>query len=667
MTKKLALVVHGIGEQHPGETLDALVGGLTGDIPCSVETELRHLRERDRDHPEDEDCRDTNLYPCHIRRVKQGKDETVFAEAFWGDISRGAEGQVRGLIELFKLIMGLGHIVRENAADIYDDPKAILRRSANFFVYLIHGPITAFNIAIALGVAFLFLFQWQFGRVDWAGSAAILASAAVLGAGWKLLGDDRQSYLYQIFRDWLGWAAVFLLIMVGFSHVFDAAADDTLKASFSIWLGSRCELGAEFSACYDYWYAAVLSALLAVCWGVCVTIVVVTGVCETVRRFQKGKSAPKALYPQTLTLILTMWMIIVVTMWVAVSQMIVKTATTYELETVNIAVMEKGMLPAINFIYYVSIALGIIAIGAVIAWLDRKIWTGRYGAVQHENREIRRLILHPVILLGLTLAIGAIALGAWRTLEVHLSIVATEAQLAAIDLPEVMKGDIIRYQVQGYNIPQKFLAFLAVIASLLVMSYTYFRSYLAMGIGIAKDIVVYFVRRPGLSVTDLRTKTVNPFRDRIQDRLVDTLLLLIRSEQPDEVVIVSHSQGTVISVEALRGGRLRARMQTAGIDPFDIDLVTMGSPTSHLYGFYFSKEFNLKSTAKSKDVHDGIANWVNIYRLDDFVGTVVEGPSETFPVNEWVPAKGHTNYWTDDCVLHHLRNYTFPEFSKDSA
>ena len=178
-----------------------------------------------------------------------------------------------------------------------------------------------------------------------------------------------------------------------------------------------------------------------------------------------------------------------------------------------------------------------------------------------------------------------------------------------------------------------------------------------------KDIVVYFVRRPNLRVSELEGINVHPFRSRIQDRLTDTLILLLQSENPDEVVIISHSQGTVISVEALRGGRLRAQMQTAGLEPIDIDLVTMGSPTSHLYGFYFSKEFNLKSTRPSHDVHDGISSWLNIYRLDDFVGMEVEGPSIDFPINEWVPALGHTNYWTDDCVIRHLKKYTFSEFS----
>lgn len=121
-----------------------------------------------------------------------------------------------------------------------------------------------------------------------------------------------------------------------------------------------------------------------------------------------------------------MWMIIVATLWVSAPQAVVKAATQFDLETVNISVMEKGMLPAINFVYYVLIALAVIAICAVIAWLDRKIWTLRYGVVWQENRKIRRLIVHPIILLGLTLAIAIIAAGVYSTTNAHLSLVAAE-------------------------------------------------------------------------------------------------------------------------------------------------------------------------------------------------------------------------------------------------
>ncbi len=663
MAKKLALVVHGIGEQQAGETLDQLVGGLTGDRACSVENELRHLRERDRDHSEDEDCREKLLYPCHIRRVKRGNDETIFAEAFWGDISRGSTGKVRGLIDLFELIMGLGHIVRENAAEIYRDPKAAPRRAANFFVYLVHGPITAFNVVLVLATAFLFLFQWQFGQGEWVGTAAILVTAVIMMLGWAMFRNPKRSYLYQIHRLWFGYSAIALVLVAVVTHGMDTFLSEDQNAAAAKWLASQCEIADDFSRCFDYWYAAVLSNILAFCWGLCVLIVAGTGLWETIRRFTAETGASKALYPQALALMLTVWMFLIVTLWVAASTSLVEASGSLGLETVNIAVMEKVLLPAMNFTVWVSCALAAIALGAVLAWADRKRWTLKTRPEDHKAKPIRRLIVHPMILLALTFAIVFIVIGAVQTVAIQLSLATAEPIPTTSQLPSDAKSLAYYETEEAFNVSEKFATYFTLFAGFLVFAYTYFRSYLAMGIGIAKDIVVYFVRRPAPRVADVRGLNVHPLRNRIQDRLVDTLILLLRSEQPEEVVIVSHSQGTVISVEALRGGRLRAQMQAEGLKPCNIDLVTMGSPTSHLYGFYFSKEFDLKSTEASKDVTDGIASWVNIYRVDDFVGTEVEGPTPDFPVNEWVPAKGHTGYWTDDSVLRHLKRHTFPEFS----
>jgi hypothetical protein len=280
----------------------------------------------------------------------------------------------------------------------------------------------------------------------------------------------------------------------------------------------------------------------------------------------------------------------------------------------------------------------------------------------HLANLILRLIVHPAVLTGLSFAIVFIAIGAIEAGSIQIQLATADPSFTVSKASGAGQSRTYKETAAAFNISTKFGTVFPIVAGLIALAYTYFRSYLAMGIGIAKDIVVYFVRRPAPRVTDLRGLNVHPMRNRIQDRLVDTLILLLRSEQPDEVVIVSHSQGTVISVEALRGGRLRAQMKEEKIKPFSIDLVTMGSPTSHLYGFYFSQEFDLKSTDPSKDVTDGIASWVNIYRVDDFVGTDVEGTREDFPQNEWVPAQGHTGYWTDDSVLRHLKRHAFPEF-----
>lgn len=146
----------------------------------------------------------------------------------------------------------------------------------------------------------------------------------------------------------------------------DAFLSEEQNAAAARWLASQCENADGLSRCFDYWYAAVLSNVLAFCWCVCVLIVAGTGLWETIRRFTADTGASKALYPQALALMLTVWMFLIVTLWVAASTSIVEASTSLELENVNVAVMEKVLLPAMNFTVWVSCALAVIAFGAVL-------------------------------------------------------------------------------------------------------------------------------------------------------------------------------------------------------------------------------------------------------------------------------------------------------------
>jgi len=59
-------------------------------------------------------------------------------------------------------------------------------------------------------------------------------------------------------------------------------------------------------------------------------------------------------------------------------------------------------------------------------------------------------------------------------------------------------------------------------------------------------------------------------------------------------------------------------------------------------GFKIPSETDLKGKFES---------WVNIFRIDDFVGTVVGKEGGTWTDNKPVNAGGHTGYWIDREVL----------------
>jgi hypothetical protein len=90
----------------------------------------------------------------------------------------------------------------------------------------------------------------------------------------------------------------------------------------------------------------------------------------------------------------------------------------------------------------------------------------------------------------------------------------------------------------------------------------------------------------------------------------------------------------------------------------EIRLVTMGSPYTHLYGHYFPSSFpSVEKRANLANPKKGglLRAWLNIFRIDDFVGTHVSKGvwPEEFPVFP----NGHTNYWVDRRVVDKLRKF----------
>jgi hypothetical protein len=125
------------------------------------------------------------------------------------------------------------------------------------------------------------------------------------------------------------------------------------------------------------------------------------------------------------------------------------------------------------------------------------------------------------------------------------------------------------------------------------------------------------------------------------------------------LTIVSHSQGTMIAIEVLNNSRMRAIRDSFG----EIRLVTMGSPFSHLYQHYFSNHYPSLDRPFWSNLRQNVGLWLNIFRVDDFVGTSIDFP-ESFQVTPGLecynyPIKrcGHNNYWSDKQVIELLRSH----------
>jgi hypothetical protein len=177
-------------------------------------------------------------------------------------------------------------------------------------------------------------------------------------------------------------------------------------------------------------------------------------------------------------------------------------------------------------------------------------------------------------------------------------------------------------------------------------------------------------------------------RERIQSRMKVLVDALIADHKPQHLVIVSHSQGTVIAIEAIAAEGCRWRQMLG--DGGTLQLVTMGSPYTHIYNTYFPSVFESvdqrpelgkrEETSPPLDCEAEkrgpvLEEWINIFRRDDFVGTHIDtmrhlgkrNAGWNWPREIAVGPRGHTNYWTDSAVFPLISRLVEPEMSDGKA
>ena len=119
--------------------------------------------------------------------------------------------------------------------------------------------------------------------------------------------------------------------------------------------------------------------------------------------------------------------------------------------------------------------------------------------------------------------------------------------------------------------------------------------------------------------------TRRPPRARIFSRYV-ALLVYLRDRGYARIVIVSHSQGTVISAELLRYLHAQGRLEDI-VGRLPISLLTVGSPLRELYAWRFPLLYRWMGSnaagfaaAGPSASEIGTVEWVNACRSGDYIG-----------------------------------------------
>jgi hypothetical protein len=139
-----------------------------------------------------------------------------------------------------------------------------------------------------------------------------------------------------------------------------------------------------------------------------------------------------------------------------------------------------------------------------------------------------------------------------------------------------------------------------------------------------------------------------PVRREIGGRLFRAIDALLGDRACRQLLVVAHSQGTVILLDALVHEmwerHLKGRVDT-------LTLITFGSPWTHIYQHYFAADYPEVPGPWLQALADaGEVRWFNVFRLDDVIGTQVKMSTVDFPVNVPIGFGGHVRYWEKEVL-----------------
>jgi hypothetical protein len=255
------------------------------------------------------------------------------------------------------------------------------------------------------------------------------------------------------------------------------------------------------------------------------------------------------------------------------------------------------------------------------AWARARAGQSSGGRAPYEDEEPARILLPRT----------------YETLAFGLAVVMT---LTAIgnEASKYLPGGDGEPFLQPLELPSALIAIAALGAAPLIL---WLSPTLRVALAVAMDVVDHF----------FEPDTGAPTRVRRRERLERALDKGLEGMGRPNLLIVAHSQGTVIVLDALRDGILEKKC--AGRIG-DLKLLTLGSPIRHIYQHYFGHSFP-HLAAETLGVRELAPRleWINLYRVDDYVGRRLALPDSAMPDEIELPGLGgHTRYWEEDVLAH---------------
>ena len=645
------VVVHGVGDPEPGETVSRFTRSIAEeDRPLFEAQQTLWLNEK----PNlSESVTQVKTFPAHVRRLKFKHGSMELVEGFWGDLSQVRRGPIGVIFGLFQILFGL-RFVAYVAADQPGFAAHWLKKLGLVSSRILHGPVmaVAFYLAILTMAVVGTQVMWP---ESWAGmmwTQVVLAGCAGIAILASQVGDKiTRSRVVKRFWFWVNITTAFVTGLMIIKH-------------FTIDWHSTVAQYSEAVHPGLIWYCRVLVVLLGLLWFVETLVVIAMFLCWLVAQFHPQANR-RALNVAFLipALIVGIWGQCMPLLWVSVKVGIVKLVKLDKFE----ALFDEA-IPMLGAQFMMAVTMAIVTLAVLVHYLRKR--TVIDAESFQRGKRVPRLLVHPLIQfsLGVCTLIGL-------SLVMWISIVENCGMSWHSDHMGRMLGTSNKYTI----------AILTPLGGIILLLLPKLRSIF----DIVLDVVNHFYFRPTRikdvldddDEFDIRESTFESGalyfsrRDQILQR-IKRILAHYRDEyshRPD-LVMLAHSQGTIDVIETLNDPELDWLRNSFG----KITLVTMGSPVTHLYQHYFGHFYPRFTDRSWNTLHQHVDRWINIFRVDDFVGLDVdfghlpESPAERVEMNRHssatqcklrfalcsnhpVGARGHINYWADAEVLDILK------------
>ncbi len=657
------VVIHGVGETEPGWINASLVPQLekrADDLSFERHSKVFSLPDRGRRKP-------NARFNVYLRRgeFSSGGPRFALIECFWADLSKVGTGPISTFLAMMRLFYEAPQVLGHAALMRSRKGGALwVRRLTLFANWLLRWPITGLNTA-ALFCALVILGRARALEIEGVRSLipdlhlSFLAGAVLAAlAGLSLWIGKAQEHRDITLSDIAKSTALFSVVLLALVVIGSSLYPDLTAKSFEPYLAVTALITLAF---WFAWNHAVIAAILVLAW------------LYAKRLVSRGDGQGVSLNRPAAALGLTIfqgvvWKIVIALLWLLLFLALAPESFSRNLKCPSQWYNATCILKDINSDLFNVVLFNIgTVIALTAAFLGVASWRAAARRLKRKTArdaalKFPRLIVSPVI----TVLIFALALFNFYSFYALVYQKGLESLGFTFDLP------IEPYKFVGKHITIGALQeSMKYIGGATVAIYIYARIIRAVQdasrgvLHIARDIVDHQYSPRAAAVGLWRAMTPKPGsptprRNRIEHRLDALMKDVVTAQRFDRLVFVAHSQGTVILYDYLISGRDNESIQ--GVSR--IDVVTLASPLTHLYRHYFDDYDKVLAPAF---LHERLASWTNLWRLDDPIGQEVDMFVDGFTKNEVLPNGGHVDYWREPRVCELILALIDPARQRDEG